>query len=220
MLFHDREEAARRLGERLEGYRGRNPLILAVPRGAVPMGRILADALEGELDVVLVHKLGAPGNPELAVGSVTEDGEVVVSPFAEEVGASRTFLEEEAAERLAELRERRRRYTPVREPADAAGRVVVVVDDGVATGATLLAALRGLRRRGPAELVAAMAVAPRDTLERIRREADRVVCLATPDPFFAVGEFFRSFPQVSDEEVVAILRRREEPAPSPAGRLH
>lgn len=215
MLFHDRDEAARLLAERLEPYRGRNPLVLAVPRGAVPMGRILADTLDGDLDVVLVHKLGAPGNPELAVGSVTETGDVTVSPFAEEVGADPAYIEEEAAERLVELRERRRRYTPVQQPADPSGRVVLVVDDGVATGATLLAALRGLRKRGPAELVAAIGVSPRHTLKEIRAAADRVVCLATPEPFFAVGQFFRSFPQVSDEEVVAILREAAAEASVP-----
>ena len=207
MIFRDREDAACKLAERLGHYRGRNPLILAVPRGAVPMGRILADALDGDLDVVLVHKLGAPGNPELAVGSVTEDGGVTVSPFAREIGVTQEYIDREAADRLEELRERRRRYTPVREPADPAGRVVIVVDDGVATGATLSAALRGLRTRKPAELVAAVAVAPPETLERLRAEADRVVCLSAPQPFFAVGQFFLSFPQVSDDEVVEILRR-------------
>jgi predicted phosphoribosyltransferase len=214
MLFHDREDAARRLAERLAEYRGRHPLILAVPRGAVPMGRILADALEGELDVVLVHKLGAPGNPELAVGSVTEDGTVTVNPFAWEIGVTQEHLDREAADQLARLRERRRRYTPIREPADPSGRVVIVVDDGVATGATLLAALRGLRKRDPAELVAAIAVAPPATLERLQAEADRVVCLAAPEPFLAVGQFFRSFPQVSDDEVVGILEREAAKAPA------
>lgn len=206
MIFRDREDAARKLSLRLDHYRGRNPLILAVPRGAVPMGRMLADALDGSLDVVLVHKLGAPGNPELAVGSVTEDGDVTVSPFAREIGVTQEYIDREAAERLEELRERRRRYTPVREPADPAGRVVIVVDDGVATGATLSAALRGLRKRAPAELVAAVAVSPPETLERLRAEADRVVCLSTPQPFLAVGQFFLSFPQVSDDEVVEILQ--------------
>jgi predicted phosphoribosyltransferase len=178
------------------------------------MGRILADALEGELDVVLVHKLGAPGNPELAVGSVTEDGTVTVNPFAREIGVIQEHIDREAADQLARLRERRRRYTPVREPADPSGRVVIVVDDGVATGATLLAALRGLRKRNPAELVAAVAVAPPATLERLRAEADRVVCLAAPELFVAVGQFFQSFPQVSDGEVVAILERAAAKAPA------
>jgi predicted phosphoribosyltransferase len=206
MVFRDREEAGRGLAERLVRYRGRDPLILAVPRGALPMGRILADALDGDLDVVLVHKLGAPGNPELAIGSVTEDGDVTVAPFAWEIGVTQEYVDEEAAQQLAHLKERRRRYTPVREPVDPVGRVVIVVDDGVATGATLLAALRGLSKRRPSELVAAVAVAPQDTLEELRREADRVVCLDTPDPFFAVGQFFLSFPQVSDDEVVVILQ--------------
>jgi len=205
MVFRDREEAARMLAERLDEYRGRNPLILAVPRGAVPMGRILADALEGELDVVLVRKLGAPGNPELAIGSVTEDGDVSVSRFAWEIGVTREDVDQEAAEQLEVLRSRRRHYTPIRSPVDPASRVVIVVDDGVATGATLLGALAALRKRAPAELVVAVGVAPAQTLARLRQAADRVVCLATPEPFLAVGQFFRDFDQVSDEEVMRIL---------------
>jgi len=214
MVFRDREEAARMLAERLSEYRGRTPLILAVPRGGVPMGRILADALEGELDVVLVRKLGAPGNPELAIGSVTEDGDVTVSPFAWEIGLTQKDVDREAAEQLEVLKARRRLYTPVRPPIDPAGRVVIVVDDGVATGATLLGALAALRERAPAELVGAMAVAPPETLARLRKAADHVVCLATPEPFLAVGQFFRRFDQVSDEEVMRILA---EGTAEPAG---
>lgn len=210
MRFRDREEAARLLAGRLAHLEGRRPLVLAIPRGAVPMGSILAEALGGELDVVLVHKIGAPGNPEYAVGAVSETGDVSVRPEAELEGVPRSWIDAEAARVLESLRERRRRYTPDRPPVDAAGRVVVVVDDGIATGATFEAALTLLRRQGPERLVAAVAVAPRRSLERLRPLADEVVCLDTPEPFFAVGQFFDDFRQVGDEEVLAILRASRE----------
>lgn len=213
MRFENREAAARLLAGRLKKYRGRNPLILAIPRGAVPMGRVLADELGGELDVVLVRKLGAPGNPELAVGSVAEDGEIVVNDWAWSYGITRSYIESEARNQLALLAERRKRYTPDRPPVDPAGRVVIVLDDGVATGATLLSALHLARAKGPRKLVAAMAVAPQETLEKLVRAADEVVCLASPEPFYAVGLHFIDFSEVSDAEVVAALQdRRRVPA--------
>lgn len=203
--FADRTEAANSLTKRLAGYRGKHALVLAIPRGAVPMGRILADALAGELDVVLVRKLGAPGNPELAVGSVDETGHVYLADHAATLGISERYIEQEKQDQLATLRRRRAEYTPVRAPIDPAGRTVIVVDDGIATGSTMIAALRAVRARKPARLIAAMAVAPPETLERLRGEADEVVCLAAPEQFYAVGQFFRSFPQVSDDEVMALL---------------
>lgn len=205
MLFKNREEAARRLAERMARYRGAHPIILAIPRGAVEMGRILAEELGGELDVVLVRKIGAPGSPEFAIGSVAESGEVVVSPWAEEAGIPQSWIEQEARRQLAVLEERRRLYTPDRLAGNPEGRVVIVLDDGVATGSTMLAALEQVRARGPRKLVAATAVAPREALMKLARLADEVVCLASPEPFFAVSLFFEDFPQVSDDEVTAIL---------------
>ncbi|HSN85984.1 MAG TPA: phosphoribosyltransferase family protein [Thermoanaerobaculia bacterium] len=205
MLFRNREEAARRLAVKQAKYRGWNPLILAIPRGAVPMGRILAEELDGELDVVLVRKIGAPGNPELAIGSVAESGETVASPWAEEAGIPQSWVEQEARRQLAILKQRRRLYTPDRLAADPAERVVIVLDDGVATGATLLAALEQVRARGPRKLIAAMAVAPEEAVAKLARVADEVVCLSSPEPFFAVSLFFDDFSQVTDGEVVALL---------------
>lgn len=205
MLFKNRQEAARRLAERMARYRGTHPIILAIPRGAVEMGRILAEELGGELDVALVRKIGAPGNPEVAIGSVAENGEVVVSPWIEEVGISPSWIEQEARRQLAVLKERRRRYTPDRLAVNPEGRVVIVLDDGVATGSTMLAALEQVRARGPRRLVAAMAVAPREAVAKLGRVADEVVCLASPEPFFAVSLFFDDFSQVGDDEVMAIL---------------
>jgi len=205
MVFEDRTDAARQLVAALARYRGKNPLVLAIPRGAVPMGRLIADALGGELDVVLVRKLGAPGNPEFAVGAVDEAGWEYIADYAAEMGASKTYLAEEAAAQLATMRARRATYTPARAPIDPAGRIVIVVDDGLATGATMMAALHSVRARGPKRLVCAVPVAAPESLEKVRPHADEVVCLDTPAAFHAVGQFYRTFGQVEDREVVAAL---------------
>ncbi|MDD5240328.1 MAG: phosphoribosyltransferase family protein [Sulfuricella sp.] len=207
MPFRDRNEAARRLVERLTAYKGKNPLVLAIPRGAVPMGRIIADALGGELDVVLVRKLRAPFSPEFAVGSVDEGGWTYISDHAAQAGANPEYLEAEKQAQLETMRSRRAQYTPIRPPIDPAGRIVIVLDDGLATGATMISALHSLRAKNPAKLICAVPVSPPDTLENIRQYADEVVCLETPEWFQAVGQFYMDFPQVEDEEVISILRR-------------
>jgi len=207
MYFDDRIDAARQLGDALRTYRGHNPLILAVPRGAVPMGEELARQLEGDLDVVLVRKLRAPGNPELAVGAVDETGWSFVADFAAEAGAHPAYIDAERREQLNVLAARRARYTPGKRGFDPAGRIAIVVDDGLATGATMIAALHSVRAHAPARLVCAVPVAAASSLVKVRPWADELVCLSHPVEFGAVGLFYRDFPQVSDEEVEAILKR-------------
>ncbi len=206
MQFRDREQAAHKLVAVLIEYQDKHPLVLAIPRGAVPMGRIIAEALGGELDVVLVRKLSAPFNPEYAIGSVDESGWTYVSDSAAAAGATPEYIEQEKQRQLATIRRRRAEYTPLRAPIDPVGRTVIVIDDGLATGATMIAALHGLREHQPAWLVCAVPVAPLDTVDRVRQYADDVVCLETPFSFQAVGQFYRDFPQVDDAEVMDILR--------------
>ena len=204
-MFKDRQDAANQLAEALAPYAGRNPLVLAIPRGAVPMARTIAGKLGGEFDVVLVRKLRAPCQPEFAIGSIDENGWAYIAPHALAMDIDAGYLAQEKSRQLETVRRRRAQYTPVRAPIDPAGRIVIVVDDGLATGATMIAALHGLKNHRPAELVCAVPVAPADSLEKIRALGVETVCLEVPLYFQSVGQFYESFPQVEDEEVVALL---------------
>jgi predicted phosphoribosyltransferase len=206
MRFKDREHAGRLLVERLSAdYGDTQPLILAVPRGAVPMSKVIADSLGGELDVVLVHKLRHPEQPELAIGAVDENGNAFISEWAADLPAE--YLEAEKQRQLTVLRQRRKSYTPWRAPIDPRGRIVIVVDDGIATGSTMTAALRAVRARNPEKLIGAVAVASREAAAAMLQECDALVCLNVPSHFYAVGQFFENFSQVKDEDVIEILKQ-------------
>lgn len=204
-MFMDRTDAAHRLADALAAYRGENPLVLAIPRGAVRMAKVIASELGGEVDVVLVRKLSAPGSPEFAIGAVDETGWTYLADHARRMGIDDDYIEAECAAQVALMARRRAQYTPVRPPIDPAGRTVIVVDDGLATGSTMIAALHAIRAKGPKKLICAVPVAPPDTAERVQGYCDELVCLATPFGFYAVGQFYRSFPQVEDDEVISAL---------------
>lgn len=207
MIFEDRAEAGERLASALSGYAGTEAVILAIPRGGVIVGELVALALGVPLDVVVPRKIGAPDNPELGLGAIAPGVRVLDPRMLEMLGVSEEYLEREIATQEQEIERRLSAYREGRSPVDVRGKVAIVVDDGVATGGTAVAALRWARAQGAAKVVLAVPVAPGAAIPRLRQEADDVVVIAAPEPFFAVGEWYRQFEQTSDAEVVAALAR-------------
>lgn len=206
-MFLDRADAARQLAARLRDRRLHAPIVLGVPRGGVVGGAVLARELGADLDVVLSRKLRAPGQPELAIGAVCENGRVYLNRIGREVESCEPeYVAAEQARQVAEIARRRRLFRAVRPQAPLADRSVIVTDDGVATGSTLLAALQTIRERSPRELIVAVPVASPDRLPQIALWCDEVVCLAAPDDFYAIGQYYEDFTQVDDAEVVDLLR--------------
>ena len=205
MRFRDRRHAGALLVEALKPLGLERPVVLGIPRGGVVVADEVAKGLGGELDVVLVRKVGAPGNPEFALGAVGEKGGMVLKPYALQY-ADQSYLEREAARQKDVIRKRAERYRKVRPKVPLAGRDVVLVDDGIATGSTMVAAVRSVRRRGAARVVVAVPVAPPEAVRRLRAEGCEVLCVREEPLFVAVGQFYEDFTQVSDEEVQALLQ--------------
>ena len=199
-----------RLAQALKELKGKNVIVLAIPRGGVPVAKEVASFLGCEMDLIITRKVGAPGNPEFAIGSVTQDGELITDrEFATSYGVGERYLIEESKRQADIIKERLRRFRGDRPYPSLKDRIVVVVDDGIATGYTIRAAVQSVRRKNPAKLILAVPVAPRDTIEDLRKEVDQVVCLSAPEIFYAIGEFYENFEQVEDEEVVRILKAIE-----------
>ena len=207
MIFADRIDAGERLAKGLAHMAGSECVVLAIPRGGVIVGEVIARELGAPLDVVVPRKICAPGNPELAIGAVAPGIRVLDPRMVGALGVTDRYLEREIAEQEAEIERRQQAYRGGRPPQPVEGRVAIVVDDGVATGSTAVAALRWARARGAERVVLAVPVAPPQSLDRLRAEADEVVVLETPQPFLAVGEWYRDFDQTTDDQVMSALAR-------------
>jgi putative phosphoribosyl transferase len=205
--YHDRIHAGRVLAERLDAYKGKSVLVLGIPRGGVPVAAEVARRLGADLDVVVARKLGAPGQPELAIGAVTANGgEFLNEDILRAVGASPGYLETARKEQMAEARRREARFRGDRPVERVQDRVVILVDDGLATGATMRAAIRSVRKHRPARLIVAVPVGSEEAYAALQEEADEVVCASVPQRFVAVGYFYQSFEPTEDAEVESILR--------------
>jgi predicted phosphoribosyltransferase len=208
MIFHDRYDAGERLVEPLLRLHLRNPLVLGIPRGGVAVAAAIAEKLPAELDVVLTHKLGAPGQPELAIGAVDESGHITLAPYAKSV--PQAYIEEEAANQLEVMQQRGRLFRAVKPMAAMTDRSVILVDDGLATGWTMFAAIDVVKRYRPYQLIVAIPVGAKETVDKLRSVCDRVICLQSPANFMAVGEFYESFQSTEESEVVELLKRSKK----------
>jgi len=211
MRFQDRTTAGQELANALRDLQGQSGLlVLGIPRGGVVVAREVAHALNAPLDVCLTHKLSAPDNPELAIGAMAENGQVVLDRgLIQELWMPRGYLEAETERQRQELERRARLYRRDRPPPQISNRTVILIDDGLATGSTMMAALQTLDAQAPASLVAAIPVAPPEAIRRLAPLADRVECLLSPRPFWAVGAFYDRFDQVTDDEVIELLRPKK-----------
>lgn len=208
MVFQDRSDAGRRLAQRLEQYRGPSTIVLGLPRGGVVVAYEIAQALNVPLDVIITHKIPAPGNPEYAIGAVAENGETQLNH--EEIRAlsiSRTYVDREIQVQMGEIERRKRLYRGGQPLPPLKGRTVIIADDGVATGYTMMAAIKAAKAEKPDKVIVAVPVGPPETIAQLARMADDVVVISTPTPFFAVGAFYRNFEQTSDQDVQQLLKR-------------
>ncbi len=208
MLFEDRIDAGEKLASEIEKKIGRPSIILGIPRGGVVIGYVIARKLGSELDVIVARKIGVPGNPELAVAAVAEDGEVAIEEeVAALYGVSHQYIEAQAKKELEEIKKRVEKFRGKGKRIEVKGKEVLIVDDGLATGTTMVAALKYVKKQSPIRLVAAAPVASREALMKVQSIADDAIILYMPEDFFAIGEFYRDFSQVSDEEVLEYLAK-------------
>jgi len=211
MWFEDRTDAGQKLAPLLQKFKMEQPVVLAVPRGGVIVGGEVARDLQIPLDILIVRKIGAPFNPEVAIGAVLPDGSAVLDTvLIKKANIADQYIKQVIEEQTAEIRRRQRLYKGTEEMPLLADKTVIIVDDGIATGYTMEAAILGLRKYKPQAIIVAVPVAPREIVERLQKVADEVVCLDTPEPFFAVGQFYQNFTQTSDDEVIRILQKRAE----------
>lgn len=207
-IFHDRAEAGKKLAAALTRFKGKNAVILAIPRGGVVVADEVAKALGAPLDIVVTRKIEAPGEPEYALGAVTQEGDVIMDrQAAESLGASQEYLDSQIKKKREEVNERMRKFRGDAPYPDLEGKIVIIVDDGIATGSSVAGAVMSVRKRKPKEIVVAVPVAPKDAVETLTGDGTLVVCLETPGSFLAIGEFYRVFDQVDDDEVKRILDR-------------
>ncbi|HYB06891.1 MAG TPA: phosphoribosyltransferase family protein [Nitrososphaerales archaeon] len=206
VLFRDREEAGKRLAEAVRRFKGEDVVVLGIPRGGLVVASEVAKALGAPLDIVVTRKIEAPGQPEYALGAVTQEGDVIMDrQAAESVGASPEYLDSQVRKKREEVKERMQRLRGDAPYPRLEGKLVIIVDDGIATGSSVVAAVMSVRKRKPKEIVVAVPVAPAEAIEALAEEGAKVVCLETPGLFFAIGEFYRNFDQVDDLEVRRIL---------------
>lgn len=204
--FKNRHEAGQLLGQALSRFRG-NAIVLGIPRGGVIIAQCVADILNVEFDIVIARKLGAPGNPELAIGAISETGKIYLNHWAMSFGrVNSEYIQREKAAQMREIAERQKMYRAVRPKLNLQGKIVIIVDDGVATGATMEATVMAVREEKPLRVIVALPVAPREALERLTKVADEVICLHAPPFFMAVGQFYENFEQTSHDEVLEILK--------------
>jgi putative phosphoribosyl transferase len=205
--FSDRVDAGKRLASALKDFAPKNGIVLAIPRGGVVVGYEIAKVLAVPLDIIIPHKLGAPDNPELAIGAIAEDGTAILDDnLITYMGVSREYIREESERQKQEIQRRLKMYRQDAPNPNLKGLGVIIVDDGIATGSTMKAALASVKNRGAASVTVAVPVGPPQTIQELKKQADRVVCLYTPDYFQAIGQFYSDFSQTTDEEVIQLLK--------------
>ena len=206
--FENRKDAGKRLAKILLEYQGKDAVVFAIPRGGVVIAYEIVKLLGASLDIIIPRKIGAPGNQELAIGAVTEDGTTILNTrLVTMLDISEEYIEAEKTKQIKEIKRRIKTYRGDQPQRDLEGKIVILVDDGIATGATVRAAIHSLRKSNPASIIVAVPVGPPDTIQELKQEVDRLICLITYEPFFAIGQFYTDFSQVPDSDVITLLKK-------------